>query len=91
MLTGKQPVFDTTWFGLDLLNTTGVYNMYGATRTFSIGDNVTLTEVVCYAFPNNLPEIALTVSNGISLSRTKCIQTGRSFNAMNRIQVSYMS
>lgn len=36
--------FNTTWFDVDILNTTGVYDEYGATRTFSIGDNVTLTE-----------------------------------------------
>ena len=89
MLTGRQPVFNTTWFDLDLLSTTGVYNEYGATRTFSIGDNVTLTEKVRYTFPNNLPWIA--ISNGISSSRKWCIQTGHSFNATDRIQVSYMS
>ena len=59
MLTGRQPVFNTTWFDLNLLSTTGVYNEYGATRTFSIGDNVTLTEKVRYAFPNNNTWIAL--------------------------------
>ncbi len=91
MLTGRQPVFDTSWFDLVLLNTTGVYNTYGATRTFSIGDNVTLTEMVRYAFPNNLPRSALTIANGVSSSRTKYFQTGRSFNGIDRIQVSYIS
>ncbi|KAL2053608.1 hypothetical protein ABVK25_006261 [Lepraria finkii] len=36
--------FETTWFNLTLLSTTGIYNEYGATRTFSIGDSATLTE-----------------------------------------------
>ena len=53
MLTGRPTVFETSWFDLDLINTTGVYNEYGATRTFSVGDNVTLTEKVGYAVPKD--------------------------------------
>lgn len=47
MLIQGQLVFETTWFNLTLLSTTGIYNEYGATRTFSIGDSATLTEEVC--------------------------------------------
>ncbi|KAK0510309.1 hypothetical protein JMJ35_007703 [Cladonia borealis] len=36
--------FNTTWFDVVVIRTTGVDNVYGATRTFSIGDNATLTE-----------------------------------------------
>ena len=91
MLTRRQTVFNTTWFDVVVIRTTGVDNVYGATRTFSIGDNATLTEKVRYAFPNSLPRIALTITNGISSSSAQCIRTGRSFNAIDRIQVSYMS
>ena len=56
MLTGKPTVFNTTWFDLDLISTTGVYDEYGATRTFSVGDNVTLTEKVCYAVAQGSPK-----------------------------------
>ena len=41
-------VFNTTWFGLNLLSTAGTDNVVGATRTFGINANnsVTLTEEV---------------------------------------------
>ena len=41
-------VLNTTWFGLKLLSTEGVDDVVGATRTFSISadDSVTLTEEV---------------------------------------------
>ena len=41
-------VFNTTWFGLTLLSTAGRDDVVGATRTFSISadDSVTLTEEV---------------------------------------------
>lgn len=55
-LTGRPTVFNTSWFDLDLISTTGVYDEYGATRTFSIGDNVTLTEKVCYPVPQGSPK-----------------------------------
>ena len=44
VLIRVHSVFSTTWFDLILLSTTGVDNVVGATRTFSIGDNVNLTE-----------------------------------------------
>ena len=56
MLTGKPTVFDTTWFDLSLISTTRVYDEYGATRTFSVGDNVTLTEKVYYAVAQGSPK-----------------------------------
>ena len=48
MLTWSFAVFNTTWFGLFLLSTNGTDNTIGATRTFSISANksVTLTEEV---------------------------------------------
>ena len=46
-------VFNTTWFGLVLLSTAGTDNVVGATRTFSISadDSVTLTEEVRDSYP----------------------------------------
>ncbi len=48
MLTRKCTVFNTSWFDLVLLSTSGTDNVVGATRTFSISANnsVTLTEKV---------------------------------------------
>ena len=48
MLTWSFAVFNTTWFGLVLLSTTGTDNVVGATRTFSISadNSVNLTEEV---------------------------------------------
>ena len=48
LLTTSLLVFNTTWFGLHLLSTSGTDNVVGATRTFSISadDSVTLTEEV---------------------------------------------
>ena len=47
-LTLSFVVFNTTWFGLVLFSTSGTDNVVGATRTFSISadDSVTLTEEV---------------------------------------------
>lgn len=42
-------------------------------------------------FPKDLPRIASTISNGSSSSRIKCIQTVRSFNAIDKTQVSWTS
>ena len=49
MLTRNFTVFNTSWFDLVLLSTNGTDNVVGATRTFSISadDSVTLTEEVC--------------------------------------------
>lgn len=48
ILTLSLIVFNTTWFDLVLLSTTGTDNVVGATRTFSISadNSVTLTEEV---------------------------------------------
>lgn len=48
MLTLSPLVFNTTWFDLVLLSTAGTDNVVGATRTFSISadNSVTLTEEV---------------------------------------------
>ena len=48
MLTRSLTVFNTSWFDLVLLSTTGIDNVIGATRTFSVSANnsVTLTEEV---------------------------------------------
>ena len=54
MLTRRRSVFNTSWFDLDLISTTGVYNEYGATRTISAGGDVTLTEKVCYAVAQDI-------------------------------------
>lgn len=53
MLTRSLTVFNTTWFDLVLLSTTGIDNAIGATRTFSISANnsVTLTEEVRISCP----------------------------------------
>ena len=48
VLTLVPSVFSTSWFNLSLQRTTGIDNVYGATRTFSIGGNATLTEMVPY-------------------------------------------
>ncbi len=48
MLTRNCTVFNTSWFDLVLLSTNGTDNVVGATRTFSISadNSVTLTEEV---------------------------------------------
>ena len=85
-------VFNTTWFGLHLLSTHGTDNVVGATRTFSISadDSVTLTEEVrdsCSTVP--MPEIELLANAqpNISSSTTKSTPTVPSSSATPKIQV----
>lgn len=53
MLTRSLTVFNTSYFDLTLLSTTGTDDVVGATRTFSItADNsITLTEEVRNLYP----------------------------------------
>ena len=51
MVTDAHIVFNTTWSGQVLLNTTGRAEKVGATRTFGIGGGVTLTEEVILVYP----------------------------------------